>query len=115
MHGTRVSAIAAYSPFGVAVDAKFVPLKCFKDGVDTYVSDILDAVVDAVDVYNCDVINMSFGVASSAGNVADLRILKEKIDYAVENGVIAVASVGNDYSSLMKYPAAFDNVIGVVR
>ncbi len=113
LHGTMVSAIAAYSPFGVAVDAKIVPLKCFKDGVKTYVSDILDAVVDAVDVYHCDVINMSFGVAKSEGNASDIRILKEKIKYAAKKGVILVASVGNDESSIIKYPAAFDNVIGV--
>ena len=113
MHGTWVSSIAASSRFGVALNAQFVPLKCFKDGVDTYISDVLDAIVDAVDVYDCDVINMSFGVIGAVGNATNIRLFKEKIDYAASKGVILVASTGNDYAQTIRYPAAFDNVIGV--
>ena len=115
MHGTWVSSIAASSRFGVALNAQFVPLKCFKDGVNTYISHILDAIVDAVDVYDCDVINMSFGIKAS-NNMAtnsDFRLFKEKIDYAASKGVILVASTGNDYDQSIRYPAAFGNVIGV--
>ncbi len=116
MHGTWVSSIATSSRFGVAINARFVPLKCFKKGVDTKVSHILDAIVDAVDVYDCDVINMSFGIKTTGVNIATnstLRLLKEKVDYAISKGAILVASVGNDYDATIRYPAAFDNVIGV--
>lgn len=115
MHGTRVSAIAAYSPFGVALNAQIVPLKCF-DAERSDLSYALTALVDAVDVYDCDVINMSFGVSEEVltqnGN-AILNLFKEKVDYAASKGVILVASAGNDKNSTINYPAAFDNVIGV--
>lgn len=116
MHGTLVSSIATSSIFGVAVNAQFVPLKCFKEGVDTYVSDILDAIVDAVDVYDCDVINMSFGVVGTGVDIEQnekFRLFKEKIDYVIDRGAIVVAAVGNDKDATINYPAAFDNVIGV--
>lgn len=115
MHGTWVSAFAASSGFGVAPDAQFVPLKCF-DSERSNLSYAIEAIVDAVDVYDCDVINMSFGVIATELEVAldgSLRTFKEKIDYAVSKGVILVASVGNDKDSSIRYPAAFDNVIGV--
>lgn len=115
LHGTRVSAIAAYSPFGVAVDAKVVPLKCFRNKKGSLVN-ILDAIVDAVDVYDCDVINMSFGISEeyfTGDGIKSLNLFKEKIDYAVSHGAILIAAVGNDESEIINYPAALDNVIGV--
>lgn len=50
---------------------------------------------------------MSWGVGY------DDPILKEAIDYADSKGVILIAAVGNDGSSTLYYPAAYDNVIGV--
>lgn len=115
LHGTCVSAIAATSPFGVAINAQFVPLKCFNDKT-TNLSYILDALVDAVDVYDCDVINMSIGIAEEKitenGNEI-LNLFREKIDYAASKGAILVAAAGNDKDATINYPAAFDNVIGV--
>ncbi|MBO4940687.1 MAG: S8 family serine peptidase [Clostridia bacterium] len=111
LHGTIVSALIA-SPYGVAYDAQFVPLKCFDDGHDTLVSELLDAVEDAVDAYDCDVINMSFTFAGEKESLA-VQLFHEKVKYAAEKGVILVASVGNDEDSTLNYPAAYDEVIGV--
>ncbi len=114
-HGTLVSSLAASSPYGVAINAQFVPLKCFRQKTAN-LSDVFDALVDAVDVYNCDVINMSCGISetdiTAQGNEI-LRLFEKKVDYAVSKGAILVAAAGNDYNETINYPAAFDNVIGV--
>ncbi len=111
-HGTHVSGIIAaqmdgYGIAGVAPKAKIVPLKCFDPSTDTYAEDILDAIYDAVDVYQCDIINMSWCVQN------DNPFLKKAIDYADSKGVILVAAVGNYSSKTLCYPAAYENVIGV--
>lgn len=111
-HGTHVSGIIAAEMnnvgiAGVAPKAKIVPLKCFDPSQKTYVDDVLDAIYDAVDVYGCKVINMSWGMPGGD------PLLKEALDYAYEKGVILVASVGNEGTDVLYYPAAYDNVIGV--
>ncbi len=112
-HGTRVSLFAASYNCGVAFDAKIVPLKCFKTGIKTRISDILGAVIDAVDVYDCDVINMSFGIRATEAPLDDVKLLTEKITYAQSKGAIVIAAVGNDKSNIVNCPASLDNVIGV--
>lgn len=112
-HGTCVSYFAVSYNCGVAFDAKIVPLKCFKEGVSTNISDILDVIIDAVDVYDCDVINMSFGIKETLVPVDKTKLLAEKITYAQGKGAIVVAAVGNDYNSIINCPASLDNVIGV--
>ncbi len=111
-HGTHVSGIIAaemndFGIVGIAPKAKIVPLKCFDPSHDTYVEDILDAIYDAVDVYGCKIINMSWGLKN------DDPFLQEAIDYADSKGVILIAAVGNYGSTTMYYPAAYENVIGV--
>ena len=111
-HGTHVSGIIAaeingIGTAGVAPKAKIVPLKCFDPSRSTYADDILDAIYDAVDVYGCKIINMSWGLPSHNS------LLKAAIDYAYNKGVIMVAAVGNYGNTTLYYPAAYDNVIGV--
>lgn len=111
-HGTHVSGIIAAEMndigiVGVAPKAKIVPLKCFDPSHDTYVEDILDAIYDAVDVYGCKIINMSWGLKN------DDPFLQEAIDYADSKGIILIAAVGNYGSTTKYYPATYENVIGV--
>lgn len=111
-HGTHVCGVIAAEMneigiTGVAPKAKIVPLKCFESGQSTYAEDILDAIYDAVDVYDCKIINMSWGLPNN--NV----FLQDAINYAHGKGVILVAAVGNYGSTTMYYPAAYENVIGV--
>ena len=109
-HGTHVAGIIAASlngsgMSGVAPKAKIVPLKCF-DGRQTSTEYLVKAVYDAFEVYDCDVINMSWGGSGSTS-------LKAAIEAAADSGAILVAAVGNDYSSTIQYPAGYDDVIGV--
>ena len=106
-HGTFVSGIIASQSKGISYKSKIVPLKCFDVGVTTTVSDIIDIVYDAVDIYDCDVINMSIGFTGYSTKLA------RAITYATNNGVIVVAAVGNDGETTKYYPAAYENVIGV--
>ena len=88
-HGTHVSGIIAaemneIGVVGVAPKAKIVPLKCFDPTHSTSVEDILAPIYDAVDVYDCDVINMSIGFTGYSTKLA------RAITYATNNGVIVV-------------------------
>lgn len=112
-HGTAVCGLIAagrngVGMIGVAPDAKIVPLKCFEDGT-TKMSRIVQAVYDAVDVYGCQVINLSLGLKPKNYPTS----LEEAISHARENGAVVVAAVGNEGNSDLYYPAAFSSVIGV--
>lgn len=106
-HGTFVTGIIASESHGIAYKSKIVPLKCFEKERDTYVSDLLDAIYDAIDIYDCDVINMSFGIQ------ADSSQFKRALTYATNHGAIVVAAVGNEGNTTLYYPAGYDNVVGV--
>lgn len=106
-HGTFVTGIIASKSKGISYKSKIIPLKCFEKDRDTYVDDLLDAVYDAVDIYDCDVINMSVGFTEYS-----IR-LERAIKYATNNGVIVVSAVGNDGNATIYYPSAYDDAIGV--
>lgn len=106
-HGTFVAGIIASESKGISYKSKIIPLKCFEKDKDTYVNDLLDAIYDAIDIYDCDVINMSLGL------IADSTRLKRAITYATNHGAIVVSAVGNDGNVTMYYPAGYDNAIGV--
>ena len=113
-HGTFVSGIIAAEANneyidGIAYHAKIVPLKCFDNGYETKASVIADAIYDAVDEYGCKVINMSFGMPKSTTSTT----LQLAVRYALQNGCILVASVGNDGNGAVYYPAKYDGVVGV--
>lgn len=128
-HGTMVAGKAAaqmhakiilngntylnYGVSGVAPLATIVPLKVTdtKSVDDVYVT---NAIYGAVDDYDCDVINISIGFYNRTEEEKKaIEDMKKAIDYAVGKGVTVVASVGNDGTGTLMYPAAFDNVIGV--
>ena len=67
-------------------------------------------IIDAIDVYNCDIINIS------AGLMLDKESIYHAIQYAEEKDVLVVASAGNDYEevgSFKYYPAAYESVLAV--
>lgn len=109
-HGTAVaSVILAHAP-----DAKLVPLisNMYDKGALTQVdNDVLaQMIVDAVDLYGCDIINIS------AGLVLDKTSIREAVAYAEEQNVLVVASAGNDYATqgdFMYYPAGYKTVLAV--
>lgn len=109
-HGTAVASIILEN----VPDAELVALvssvydhgKLTQVDADTFARIIMDA----VDVYECDVINVSAGFA------ADVENVRQAVDYAKEKGVVIVAAAGNDYQDnpdAKYYPAAYESVIAV--
>lgn len=109
-HGTAVASIILEN----VPDAELVALvssvydhgKLTQVDADTFAMIIMDA----VDVYECDVINVSAGFA------ADVETVRQAVDYAKEKGVVIVDAAGNDYQDnpdAKYYPAAYESVIAV--
>lgn len=84
-----------------------------EDGGEEYANDddIIAAIYDAVDVYNVDVISMSFG--GSGVN----EEMEKAARYAYEKNTILVAATGNQGAngSPYEYPAMFNEVVGVAN
>lgn len=96
---------------GIAPNATFVPLVALSGGIGTN-STVISAISDAVDKYNCKVINISLGTEGKSS------LVELAVNDAVSKGAIIVASAGNDGAKADKlgvynYPAGFDNVISV--
>jgi subtilisin family serine protease len=118
-HGTHVtSTILGYhlrgTPInGVAPKAKVIPVKVLNQngsGWSSVVARGIEYVGDLKAGPLADypvVINMSLG-----GPVLDI-VEQEAIDYAISQGVIIVASAGNEGEAGMGYPGAYEPVISV--
>ncbi|MBQ4526956.1 MAG: S8 family serine peptidase [Clostridia bacterium] len=115
-HGTHVSGIIAATMndvgiCGVAPKAKIVPLKCFDNGATTTTAMLSQAIKDAVDVYGCKVINMSWGMSYNYSSV------RTALNYAFTKGAILVASSGNAENGAspdaISYPAYYTTVFSV--
>jgi subtilisin family serine protease len=102
-HGTMVAGIVHL----VAPKAMIMPLKAFRVDGTGYTSDVLRAIYRGVQ-NNAKVINMSFSFSAYS------QEMSQAVSHASRNGVICVASVGNDGKKTMVYPAGFgDRVMGV--
>ena len=101
-HGTMVAGVVHL----VAPSAKIMPVKAFKSDGTAFTSDILRAIYYSVNK-GAKVLNMSFSRPTPSLE------MKLALDYAALRGVVTVASAGNEGTSQLRYPAAYDNVIGV--
>ena len=114
-HGTKVAQMICavandFGATGIARGATIVPLRCFNKGGGATSADLIQAICEAVDKFNCKIINMSWGMSKNE------QWLQDAIDYAAERGAILVASAGNvgDFpKNTVLYPAGYPNVIGV--
>lgn len=111
-HGTHVAGITSalannqIGIAGIASGCDLIPIKVVdSDGVGYY-SDLIAGIRYAVDA-GANIANISLG-----GNVYS-RSLDEAVSYAMENGMLIVAAAGNNSSSCLSYPAAYDDVISV--
>lgn len=101
-HGSMIaSIIASYS-----ADCVLVPLKVRQESPD--VSDhVIQALYDAVNEYDCDIVCMAFSIPES-------EKLHEAVRYAYENGVILIGAAGNTgKGSAVLYPSGYQEVISV--
>jgi subtilisin family serine protease len=101
-HGTMVLGVVHM----VAPTAMLMPLKSFSSNGTGDLSNIIAAVYFAVQ-NKANVINMSFDFGSSYSSE-----LAQAIAYAEKNGVVCVASAGNEGSSAVVYPAGLAGVMG---
>ncbi len=114
-HGSFVAGVVAAATdnglgvAGVAPGAAILPLKCgYRVGQKDFLplSAVVQAINEAINA-KVDVINMSLGLPDDS---AAMRVV---IDRAVQNNILLIAAVGNDYSSIKNYPATYSNVVGV--
>ena len=109
-HGTAVASVI----LDKFAKVQFVPLvsNVYDSGKIKQVSNDVFAqmIKDAVDVYGCDIINLSVGL------ILDKDSVREAVEYAYSKGVLIIASAGNDYATdgeFMYYPAGYDSVLAV--
>ena len=101
-HGTMVAGAVHL----VAPRAQIMPLRAFRPDGTAHTSDILRAIYYAVH-YGADVLNMSFSRDTRSPE------LERALVHARNQGVVAVASAGNDGGTAPVYPAAIGGVVGV--
>jgi subtilisin family serine protease len=101
-HGTMTAGLVHL----VAPQAKIMPLKAFSADGTAYSSNILRAIYYAVKNH-AKVMNMSFNYTTYSPELA------RAISYANSNGVISVASAGNDGQRTVSYPGGLLGVVDV--
>lgn len=110
-HGTAIAGLI----LDIAPDAVLIPLVYSTKTtggkeVCCSVMTVAQMIRDAVDEYDCRIINISAGI------VKDVPELREAIEYVEEQGAVVVAAAGNTNRTMPEqsfYPASYDKVIGV--
>lgn len=111
-HETSVAGVAAavgnngIGIAGVCWQCKIVPLR-----IDYETQQVADAIYYAIN-NGAKVINMSFGNYDPGKYGAD-TVVEDAVTAAVNNGILVVATAGNNSVTTKRYPAALDNVIAV--
>lgn len=111
-HGTHIAGTIAAANrmrgmIGVAPRATIHPVKAFDYNGTAYVSDIILG-IDWCVRNRMDIVNMSFGMQNRS------KSLLQAVENAYRNGVIVVASSGNDgRSNDIDYPARYGHTIAV--
>lgn len=120
-HGTHVAGTIAQSTnngigvAGVAYGCTIMPVKVLDASGSGTLSQLVDGIYYASgknSQYKADVISMSLGFPTSV-TAKKLRPLLSALDYAYSQGIVIVAAAGNDATSTVCYPAAYDKCIAV--
>ena len=101
-HGTMVAGILA----AIAPESMIMPLRAFDDDGQADVFSIAKAISFAAE-HGASVINMSFGLSEDSPTV------HEAIEYALNQGIVIIASAGNNNTAEPQYPAAYPGVIAI--
>jgi subtilisin family serine protease len=111
-HGTACAAIVAGSGYGpdsvdgVAPRADLLPVKVMDNTGHGESFAVIEGLVYAID-RGADVINLSIGTLGSSA------VLRETIEYALQQGVQIVAAAGNSGDQAILQPASYPGVICV--
>ncbi len=111
-HGTNVAGIIAAKSnnligiSGVAPKVKILNLRAFDPTGNGEEDDVAAAILYAIK-QKVKVINMSFGDASFS------KVLRDVINYAYSQGIILIASAGNDGLDTPHYPSSYSEVLSV--
>jgi subtilisin family serine protease len=114
-HGTTVAGVVGavsnnnLGMAGICWDCKIMAIEAFPYAYPFVPADVMavsEAIKYAAD-NGADIISMSMGTHDLNSS------LKDAVDYAYNKGIVLCASAGNSNLSAERYPAAFDNVIGV--
>jgi subtilisin family serine protease len=101
-HGTMVAGLIHL----VAPTAKLMPVKVFSSDGTSSLSLIISGIYYAVD-HGAKVINMSFSFSGTS------QELTTAVNYANSQGVVMVASAGNDGQAEVIFPAGYSQVMGI--
>lgn len=111
-HGSHIAGIIAAvrnngkGVTGISTKAKIIPVNFLDSSGNGFVSDAARAIRYAVD-RGAKIINCSWGFSQYS------TTLYNEIKYAKQNGVIVLAAAGNDTSSLIDYPARWDETLAI--
>ena len=108
-HGTHVAGTAGavnndIGVVGVATEAELYAAKVLDRRGSGSFSDVADAIIWSADEGH-DVANLSLGGGASSA-------VEDAVEYANDEGVLLIASAGNDGGSV-NYPAAYEEVVAV--
>ena len=121
-HGTSVIGVVAASAnneigvAGVSYNAKVLPIKAVSDSGKLYNSDIIEGLTYITDLKqnssDADMKNIRVINISCESNYTS-ESYKRAVEQATNAGILVVAAAGNGNGSSVKYPAAYDVVVGV--
>ncbi len=119
-HGTAVAGVIAATAdgngvVGAAHRTKVIPIKV-TDSSNFSNSVLAKAIMDTVDLYEPDVINMSLGYSIVSATSAQLnthRLITDAVGYALDFDTIVICSAGNADSETYYYPASLEGVVSV--
>lgn len=104
-HGSAVASLISGNQ-GLAPGASLLDIKVLSDSGTGDAFTLAKGIYEAVE-RGADIINLS------AGTRGDSPVLEEAVAYALERGVLLVASAGNDGLAGVSYPAGYDGVTAV--
>ena len=118
-HGTLVtSTIIGYSLFGIPINgvapkARVIPVKVINNDGWGWSSVIAQGITYIAGLKINELAGYPIVINMSLGGPVQDPVEKAAIDYAISQGVIIVASAGNEGYAGMGYPAAYEPVISV--
>lgn len=99
-HGTHVSGIVSSNGIaiaGVAPGATLVGVKVLDDNGEGGFDQIINGIIYATDVADCDIINMSLGGYGPRAHYGRfIAMITRAVNYANSRGVLVVSAAGND-------------------